>query len=118
MTWIIISGIVIWLIGTVIFFKTLSGANDSATGLSMLLFGLIFIIVFASCEIYSIIQTQNCSERSQRVVPTFVMASDSSFKVIKYKEFSDIIERTEPMFYTPNEKIVLDTCTNKLEILK
>lgn len=118
MTWIIISGIVIWIVLLIMFHKAFPDDSTIFGGLTYLSFFVVLGIVVLSCTIYSNIQTQNCSERSQRVVPTFVMASDSSFKVIKYKEFSDIIERTEPMFYTPNEKIVLDTCTNKLEILK
>jgi hypothetical protein len=91
--------------------------NDRDSGsLSALIFLLIFIINVCVVSIKNDIETENCSENSQRIIPKIVHVSDSSVKILKWKNYEKTIKKTDPLFFVPESILRIDTCNGNVEV--
>lgn len=113
MIYLIIGSVISWIVLTYLF------RNDRDSGsLSALIFLLIFIINVCVISIKNDIKIENCSENSQRIIPKIVHVSDSSVKILKWKNYEKTIKKTDPLFFVPESILRIDTCTGNVEVKK
>lgn len=113
MIYLIIGSVILWAIITYSIFRD---GYDGAFSGSFLIFMLLVMINGCSFAVKDKIDTSNCSEISQRIIPKIVHVSDSSVKILKWNDYQTTIEKTDPLFFVPESILRIDTCTGNVEV--
>lgn len=113
MFYLIIGSVILWIIITYSFFR--EGYEEAFSG-SFFIFMLLIMINGCSFMVKDKIDTSNCSENSQRIIPKIVHVSDSSVKILKWNNYEKTIQKTDPLFFVPESILRIDTCTGNIEV--
>lgn len=113
MIYLIIGSVILWIVLTY-----LIRDFQDYTSLSFLIFAILLFINGWAFEVKHQTKIRNCSEISQRIIPKIVHVSDSSVKILKWKNSENTIRKTNPLFFVPESILRIDTCTGNIEVKK
>lgn len=113
MIYLIIGSVILWIVLTYL----IRDVQDY-TSLSFVIFMILCVINGCTVFVKDQNEIQNCSENSQRIIPKIVHVSDSSVKILKWKNYEKTIKKTDPLFFVPESILRIDTCTGNVEVKK
>ena len=115
MIYLIIGSVVLWIVLTYLIFR-----HDVSEPVSSSILVLTVLVLINGCTIFvnHQINIVNCSENSHRIIPKIVHVSDSSVKILKWKNYEKTIQKTDPLFFVPESILRIDTCTGNVEVKK
>ena len=115
MIYLIIGSVILWFVLTYLIFR-----HDICEPFSSSVIVLMMLVVIngGSFMIKINIDITHCSENSQRIIPKIVHVSDSSVKILKWKNYENTIKKTDPLFFVPESILRIDTCTGNVEVKK
>lgn len=115
MIYLIIGSVILWFVLTYLIFR-----HDICEPVSSSILVLTVLALINGCTIFVNHQINiiHCSENSQRIIPKIVHVSDSSVKILKWKNYEKTIKKTDPLFFVPESILRIDTCTGNVEVKK
>ncbi len=113
MIYLIIGSVILWVVITYL----IRDVQDYSS-LSFVIFMILCVINGCTVFVKSQNEIQTCSENSQRMIPKIVHVSDSSVKILKWNNYENTIQKTNPLFFVPESIIRIDTCTGNVEVKK
>jgi len=115
MIYIIIGSVILWFVLTYLIFR--HGICEPFSS-SVIVLMMLVVINIDVLVINHQINIVNCSENSERIIPKIVHVSDSSVKILKWKNYEKTIKKTDPLFFVPESILRIDTCNGNVEVKK